>query len=510
MEGDIMDKLFKYKLVDGDVIIIKYLGKEKVVKIPASFDGANVVAIGNFAFKNKGMTTVIFPDCVKKIGKNAFYKCEKLVEIVFPKNLEYVGILAFSRCKKLTEITLPASVKFLDEFAFGECESLTKVVVLNDDVSVLSNSFYRSHSIENASFCLWKFLIKDMVFDLAKLNFAELTSLDDVENLSYIFENYEFQELLLNTGIINIAWLFIQHKIAIDLFELERYIHLSIASFDTKMNAVLFDYRNKNFTADEIEEFHKTSELIDIGMQAPTLAQLRKKWNVFEHEDGLYITGYKGYLTDEFIPSCTLEGDKIIAISSDAHHNFRSIKKLKIADGIEEIEPFAFYYCDLLEEIIFPNTLKSIGASAFANCEKLLEINISEGITEIYNSAFQYCFSLEKVYLPDTLTHFRNINGDNQYSPMNGVFSGCTSLKDIRLSNNLVKINFHDFLNCLSLEKIVLPKNLEEIDAMAFKGCQNLKTVELQSYINEPYLIMAFFLCGNVKFINNFDDDTIE
>ena len=114
--------------------------------IPYGGDSYDVVAIGDMAFFDEGLTSLTFasPSKLTTIGMRAFYGCSDLVgDITIPASVTSIGryafsetaltIVAFETNSNLTHIgayafannssmnsnfTIPASVTFIDEFAF--------------------------------------------------------------------------------------------------------------------------------------------------------------------------------------------------------------------------------------------------------------------------------------------------------------------------------------------------------------------------------------------------------
>ena len=97
-----------------------------------------------------------------------------------------------------------------------------------------------------------------------------------------------------------------------------------------------------------------------------------------------------------------------------------------------------------------------------------------------------------------------------ELNSLNGLFSGCTKLKDIDLSDlNTFKVTNYDsiFEGCSSLETINFPKNKSQnIYSMnnMFGGCQNIKEVNLSSFNISKTTSMAniFSGCYNLQNID--------
>jgi hypothetical protein len=79
-------------------------------------------------------------------------------------------------------------------------------------------------------------------------------------------------------------------------------------------------------------------------------------------------------------------GTKLIANSAFAHND--KLPGVIIPDGVEYINPYAFYDCYWFCYAVIPDTVKSIGKSAFGNNGLLDAVIIPEGVTEIDDKAF--------------------------------------------------------------------------------------------------------------------------
>ena len=81
-----------------------------------------------------------------------------------------------------------------------------------------------------------------------------------------------------------------------------------------------------------------------------------------------------------------------------------NIKKIVLSNGVTSIGKNAFACC-AVEEVEFPETLKTIGARAFYQCEKLEKVDLSKTqVTTVAQEAFSGCKDLktEEVKLPET------------------------------------------------------------------------------------------------------------
>jgi len=94
------------------------------------------------------VTSAEIDPSVKKIGRYAFYKCDKLKTIVIPTGVEVVGYFAFGACNKLTKVELPSTLKKIEADAFQECESLTAIRVPEGTEEIGKEAFYCCYNLK--------------------------------------------------------------------------------------------------------------------------------------------------------------------------------------------------------------------------------------------------------------------------------------------------------------------------------------------------------------------------
>lgn len=124
-------------------------------------------------------------------------------------------------------------------------------------------------------------------------------------------------------------------------------------------------------------------------------------------------------------------------------------------------------YTDRITQVVFPDTITSIGYGAFLDCEKLTEVTIPDSVRRIGGSAFSNCYSLTRVTLPAQLESLGQ-----------EVFDYCVSLTQVNLPQKLKRLPGSAFRGCSSLSQIFLPGSLVSIGDEAFAGCP-IETVDL-------------------------------
>ena len=82
-----------------------------------------------------------------------------------------------------------------------------------------------------------------------------------------------------------------------------------------------------------------------------------------------------------------------------------------------------------------------------------------------------------------------------------GAFAGCTKLRTVFLSKNLVRISDQAFQGCSAIEgALELPPKLTALGANAFDGCQNLTSIKINDKL-ERLTAYSFRDCSKVKTI---------
>ena len=89
--------------------------------------GSNVETIPNYLLSNeKGITSLTFPNSLKKIGDYAFNNCGNLISAPLPDNVTSIGKYAFASTA-ISEVTIPETVTSIGCAAFAYCPNLTAV-----------------------------------------------------------------------------------------------------------------------------------------------------------------------------------------------------------------------------------------------------------------------------------------------------------------------------------------------------------------------------------------------
>ena len=111
-------------------VITGYTGPDTALVLPdRTLEGVVVREIGENAFSGTAITSVILPDTLAVIGKDAFSHCTELAAVDLPDTLTTIGRDAFNDCTALGRVDVPDNVTSIGDHAFYGCESLTAVIL---------------------------------------------------------------------------------------------------------------------------------------------------------------------------------------------------------------------------------------------------------------------------------------------------------------------------------------------------------------------------------------------
>ena len=120
------------------------------VVIPKEVNGIEVREIGEGMFKarddilgvsnsiSNNLKTVVIPDTVKVIGKEAFEYCKELTKVEIPNSVNIICEQAFNNCSSLSVITIPNNITSIGEWAFAGCTSIENITIPSSVINMES------------------------------------------------------------------------------------------------------------------------------------------------------------------------------------------------------------------------------------------------------------------------------------------------------------------------------------------------------------------------------------
>ena len=165
----------------------------------------------------------------------------------------------------------------------------------------------------------------------------------------------------------------------------------------------------------------------------------------FDWSDEVRITDCKETVSGKMVIPAEINGKRVYAIKEGAFGNCNLLNQIIIPDTVNEIEDNAFYGCDGLTEIIIPDSVGRDGGNG----------------TLLGSGTFGSCDSLRFVTIGNNIEYIGE-----------GAFSSCKNLTQVNLGNSINYIDDKAFYSCEKLTTINFPESLERIDEDAFRGAK--------------------------------------
>ncbi len=126
------------------------------------------------------------------------------------------------------------------------------------------------------------------------------------------------------------------------------------------------------------------------------------------------------------------------------------LKQMIFPDTVKTVGEGSFKDCSKLEKVIMSDSITSLGEDSFDHCIHLTDLTLSKGLTEIPPSCFVSC-SMDSVTIPEGVTVIR------QFAFYGG------SYKSFYLPESLESIEQYGITSYRMLENIVIPKNVSSL-----------------------------------------------
>ncbi|MBR2974965.1 MAG: leucine-rich repeat protein, partial [Clostridia bacterium] len=219
--------------------------------------------------------------------------------------------------------------------------------------------------------------------------------------------------------------------------------------------------------------------------------------------EGSILTEYNGR-GDENGVVVIPEDLGVMWIANQAFFGNEYITKIVIPEGVEQLMEAGIYGCDNLEEIVFPQSMKTlekwavawnpkltkvdlggvdtIGEMTFVKNTALTDIDLTN-VSLIGPAAFAYCESLQYV----DITNCKSMGEQ--------AFVGCSALTTIDTSE-YTNLGSYAFANCSALTDLQL--NSTNVGDFAFAFCEGLKTVSFNNPV-DTIREGAFYGCSSLS-----------
>ena len=390
----------------------------KLEKIDDAFVVNTYNKWGTFAYS--GLREINFPATLTYIGDYAFRNCYDFNELTIGSAVTYIGHYSFEYCK-MTKLVIDGTsdtqigsyafrscsnlesadikVRFINSYAFSGCSAL-RDLTLREGLIQLAYGVFSSDS-------LYTVTLPSTLLYIQKDTFGSCNKLVEVVNLSAVsITKDEIKSMRLLRGASTPS----------ALFKEDGFVFFRDAE-EGKTYLLLY----------EGEETEVTLPVIDGGYELFASAFYGCAFTKVTVPQGVTVIADLAFASCKSLSELHISAD-VQSISSTAFNNSDSLATVEIDENNEyySVVDEIMYDKDVTEilwvspvisgRVVIPETV-TVSGKAFQWNEQITEI-VLLGTTEISSAAFQDCIILESVILPKTITTIGM-----------GAFDGCDELK---------------------------------------------------------------------------------
>ena len=369
-------------------------------------------------------------------------KLSNLVEVSLPASLEKIGPKAFNNCPTLKSVTIPSCVKSFSTGAFKGCNGLTDVIF--EQPSSLETFEYSSCGLFADSDSLKTFTIPESVTRLSAKTFmnSKIESIiipetvRIIDGTSMFYGCADLKTVTLPSYFVDVEDEMFSGCSSLEELWITEIRSVGIDAFKGCAKLKDFDY----------------ASMVEIGSGA-----------------------FAGTGIESFKASANLtEIPKML---------FMDCKNLKTVDlaGVTSLGYRSFYGCSAITEIVIPETLTEIEASAFCACSSLEKVTFTADEVVFLHTANHGPFQETAVKELTIPANVRIISSATSLPTVERVIfeagSNCEEyglrtplISEITLPSKLKKLRGYTFENCANLKSITLPEGLESIGSACFSN----------------------------------------
>lgn len=422
----------------------------EMVSFPNSCE---IRVISNHAFHNcRNLRKLELPSSLRSIDDEAFQWCSSLEEICFPETLISIGKRAFNMYGRsdphkepfpclLKKIIIPQNIETIGAEAFRDCSSLNKVVVKSDKVKFEDSVFENCCELSSFEAEHLRIISKRLFNGCANLTFLLCPNIEFIGEAAFEFcSNLEFQMpnsvksigFAAFNGIKNIVTnenFVYENRI---LFDKDKKCLISCNQIEKKINIPEGTVTTSKEAFNKIPDYFvlpntlsdkSIMELLSLKskyIQLPNDRSIDDTIPIINEEGKKYCSRY--YISANMYGHSSAFLDEEGVLYSDDKKKLlkypMSLQLLKYSilpeceeigdnafEGFEDCDPeFGMYYPgNMLEELILPPNLQSIGNNALEGCRKIQELILPDSVVKLGNNALEGCHSIKKIILPTSL-----------------------------------------------------------------------------------------------------------
>ncbi|MBQ8293385.1 MAG: leucine-rich repeat protein [Bacilli bacterium] len=397
-------------------------------------------------------------------------------EIVIPSHItyegktytvKYIASYAFANETSFKKITIPKTIVNITEYAFYKCTSLESITIPNTITAIRTSAFEGCTNLKEVIL-----EEKGETLTIGEYAFKGCTSLKEIV-------------IPLSVEIIKKGAFYNCYELTIYC---KQYAQPEKWSEDWNLDnrPVEWNYC-KHIYVNSFNEYKHYEECTSCGNI------INKKEHTYKDEDSVdcqecdYVIPRLSFVLSNYGDGYLVNG---IGTYKDSCVEIPSTYKGLPVDGITTN---AFSGNININEVVLPNTIKSIGWHAFSDCTNLKKITIPTSVIRIDSNAFENCTSLN-VYYDGTVNNWINISfsSSNIFADIDTLYvrnenMEYKKLETIYLTSNEINIKYYVFSGMQEIKNIKISKNVSsiKIESNAFNNCDNIKNVYYEGTLED-------------------------
>ncbi len=443
----------------------------------------------------KAETAYTMPDTVLCIDESAFSYCDALKSITLSDRLEEMGDYVFVYCRNLESITIPVTVKSIAKQAFAACTNLSSVTLGSGVTSIGDQAFASCAALKNI-------VIPSDVTTIGYSAFSGCASL---------------KEIIIPEGVKSIGENAFAHCKSLKSITFPKSV--------TEIGEAVLK-RCERIEMISVDEANSEYCSIDGNLYTKDKSTLIQ-YAVGKYETSFSVPNGVKRIAPHAFSDCYFESlklpDSVKSIEEYAFQNGQ-IFNIRLSNSLESIGERAFDICGGFQNIIFPQSIESIGSCAFlgTNLQEVYykgsqeawnKVAIETDNEDLLTAEMHYDFSFDTSgECGGNLTWTLDENGiltisgsgemqfdgrapwddvkdaitsviiaDTVTSIADYAFDSCYFLEDAEIPDSIVRIGDSAFSMCYRLKNIMFPNGVTVIGDHAFYFCTSFENVSIPS-----------------------------
>ena len=437
-----------------------------------------VVEIGEMAFQNAGLESIVLPKSLKKIGYRAFMD-NKVQDIYIPEGVEVIDQEPFFRCGLLS-VTVDENNKNFDsrENCNAIIETATNTLIQASASTVIPSSVTGLGRAAFGYVDTKVVKIPESVVDFGAYIFEYCKA------GTYIMESTEPPVLNDEIVLAPADYNYIKENARLIVpdgskakYEAAEYWGAVFTHFNRKILEAS-DYLAQRALTINVETAGTLASLVADKKGITEELKVTGSINGQDLQTLKSLCGQDGMLTAIDLSDATIvdgQGTTANKLPEAGFQNTYALKYIKLPKNLTAIGNFAFQDSGV-EELVLPKTVTSLGRDIFYYARNLKALSVEDGNPKydsrdncnaiIETATNTLVIGCVNTVIPNSVTAFGDM-----------AFSGKPGLKEIVIPDGITSLGWATFWADVDLSSVALPASVTNLGDSPFGGCERITSI---------------------------------